>query len=260
MACALNARSLDFSPLRAADRVGIRTRDDAPLKTLTHRRQIRAALDFAERYSSGWGDPIAGPRVPAFMLYFYRDRAGLEAYGVGADYLVSNPHIIAFSGAPCPPSRSASCWAFSVCRCSRESARTSPCIWREWRALSARVIAGVAPTSSSARTEWVTSKRRRPRPRGWRAQEITGHLFEDRGENAAHIARKRHANTPEWSLRVPESDPVGSLVRTWLRGQPAQRRVAETAMLQTGHEHHARFRHPLERPDADCRGEAPRGA
>ena len=91
MACALNGRTLDFSPLRDADRVEIRTRDDAPVKTLTDRRQIRAALDFVERHSSGWKDPVAGPRVPTFMLYFYREREALGAYGVGADYLVSYP-------------------------------------------------------------------------------------------------------------------------------------------------------------------------
>lgn len=94
--CALHGHKLDFSPLERGDRIEVRTRAGALVRTITDRSQIQAAVDFIERYPSGWKDPLGGPRVPRLMLLFFRGDTGISGFGVGRGYIVSDPSTLGF--------------------------------------------------------------------------------------------------------------------------------------------------------------------
>lgn len=91
-ACALNRHRIDFTSLEKADRIEVRSRDSTLVKTLTDPSQIGVALEFIREFSRGWGDPLTGPPVPAFMLNFYSDRKWVGAFGIaGSTTIVSDP-------------------------------------------------------------------------------------------------------------------------------------------------------------------------
>lgn len=96
MGCGLHGHRIDFTPLERADRIEVRTRLDAPVKSITDPVQVRAALDFIKKYRSGGKDPLSGPLVPRFMLQFYTGQEGLGGFGVGSRHIVSNPPTAGF--------------------------------------------------------------------------------------------------------------------------------------------------------------------
>jgi hypothetical protein len=94
--CGLRGHSIDFAPLERADRMEVRTRDGALVKTIRDGAQIRQAIAFIERYQSGWKDPVTGPVVPTFMLTFFKGDEGISGFGVGGRYIVSHPPTAGF--------------------------------------------------------------------------------------------------------------------------------------------------------------------
>jgi hypothetical protein len=91
VACALHGHRLDFSALAQADYIEVRSNLDAPIKTIDDSNQVRAATQFIEQYRGGWKDPLHGPRVPKYMLIFYRGQERLGGFGISDRYLVSYP-------------------------------------------------------------------------------------------------------------------------------------------------------------------------
>lgn len=49
------------------------------------------AAQLIEQYREGWKDPLHGPRMPKYMLIFYRGQEQLGGFGIADRYLVSNP-------------------------------------------------------------------------------------------------------------------------------------------------------------------------
>jgi hypothetical protein len=96
LGCAGRAHRIDFQPLAEANRVEVRTSDQEFVKTVTDPAQIRIATDFIRRFETGWRDPLTGVRIPSLMLTFFRDNRFVGAYGIGDDYVVSNPPTAGF--------------------------------------------------------------------------------------------------------------------------------------------------------------------
>jgi hypothetical protein len=92
----LDGHRIDFTPLERGDRMEIRTRDGALVKTITDAAQVRQAIEFIERYQSGWRDPVTGPVVPTFMLTFFKGEEGISGFGVGGRSIVSHPPTTGF--------------------------------------------------------------------------------------------------------------------------------------------------------------------
>lgn len=103
LGCSLHGHRIDFKPLERADRIEVRTRVDAPVKSINDPAQVQAARDFIRHYGSGWEDPLRGPLVPTFMLYFYEGQRGLGGFGIGSGYIVSHPPTAGFWSRDVPP-------------------------------------------------------------------------------------------------------------------------------------------------------------
>jgi hypothetical protein len=83
--------TIDFSPLKQADRLEVLSHKGETIKTITDPVLISAAAEFIQRFTSGWKDPLSGPVVPDFMLHFYAGERGIGGYGIGVGVIVSNP-------------------------------------------------------------------------------------------------------------------------------------------------------------------------
>jgi hypothetical protein len=66
------------------------------VKTVTDAAQIRSARDFIRQFETGWRDPVSGIRIPDVMLRFYHDGHFVGAYGIGDNYVVSDPPMAGF--------------------------------------------------------------------------------------------------------------------------------------------------------------------
>ncbi len=96
LGCAARAHRIDFTLLADANRVEVRNSSSDLLKTITDPSQIRVAAEFIRQFESGWRDPASGVRVPVVMLRFYKDTRFVGAYGIGDDYVVSDPPTAGF--------------------------------------------------------------------------------------------------------------------------------------------------------------------
>jgi hypothetical protein len=81
----------DFSYLDGATRIDVRTNLDKPIKTISDPAQIQGALAFVKQRKTGWGSPWYGPPVPQVVLNFYIDNRYLGGYGIGSNFLATNP-------------------------------------------------------------------------------------------------------------------------------------------------------------------------
>ena len=89
--CNITSKTLDFSTLKRADRISVRTNSDKPVKELTDPSQLAAALDFLDHHTTGWSENWSGPLIPALMLQFYDGSKRLGGFGVGETYIVADP-------------------------------------------------------------------------------------------------------------------------------------------------------------------------
>ena len=104
--CAFHGRghTIDFDPLESADRIVVlRTRDYEVVKTITDPDQVRAAARFARAKETRWKDPIAGPRIPQYLLRFFNGNRFLGGYGIESGYIVSDPTVNGFWSQTVPP-------------------------------------------------------------------------------------------------------------------------------------------------------------
>jgi hypothetical protein len=62
VSCAARGRRIDFRPLGEANRMEVHTSTNQLVKTITDPAQVRVALDFIQRFESGWKDPLSGVR------------------------------------------------------------------------------------------------------------------------------------------------------------------------------------------------------
>lgn len=95
--------TIEFSPLKRADRLVVLTRSGDIVKTVTDPAQVSAAAQFIQAYRSGWQDPLEGIVVPEFVLHFYAGTSGLGGYGIGAGYVTSDPPTAGFWSRPAVP-------------------------------------------------------------------------------------------------------------------------------------------------------------
>ena len=80
--------TINFESVLQADRLVV-NRGTEVVKTITDPDMVQVAARFVQPYSTGWEDPLRGPLVPRFMLYFYSGSQFLKAYGIGIGYLAS---------------------------------------------------------------------------------------------------------------------------------------------------------------------------
>jgi hypothetical protein len=82
-------RRVEFSGLRAADRVDVRAPADRRVAVLTERDKIQVAAEFIEQHQDGWGEVSTGPRAPELMFDFYSDDRHLAGFGISTSYLTT---------------------------------------------------------------------------------------------------------------------------------------------------------------------------
>ena len=83
--------AMTFDHLRDVDRVEVRTNHDKLLKTIQDAAVIAAAQAAVARHDLGWSTPWYGTPVPRLQVNFYKAGQLLGGYGVGIDFLTTDP-------------------------------------------------------------------------------------------------------------------------------------------------------------------------
>ena len=96
LSCAARGRRVDFRPLGDANRIEVHTSTNQLVKTITDPGQVRVAIDFIQRFESGWRDPLSGVRVPGVMLSFFKDERFVGAFGIDNRYVMTDPPTAGF--------------------------------------------------------------------------------------------------------------------------------------------------------------------
>jgi hypothetical protein len=82
---------LTFDHLRGADRVEVTTRHQRLLKTIREPAVISAASEAVARHDAGWEAPWHGTPVVRLQVSFFRGDRLVGGYGVGKDFLTTDP-------------------------------------------------------------------------------------------------------------------------------------------------------------------------
>jgi hypothetical protein len=80
--------TINFESVLQADHLVV-NRGTEVVKTITDPDMVQVAARFVQPYSAGWEDPLRGPLIPRFTLYFYNGSRFVKAYGIGIGYLAS---------------------------------------------------------------------------------------------------------------------------------------------------------------------------
>jgi hypothetical protein len=83
-------RRLAFDHLNRADRIEVRANAQV-LRVIEDQTTIAQARQFIAGRADGWRQNVAGTPIPVFVVYFYAGEQSLGGYGVGADFLTSDP-------------------------------------------------------------------------------------------------------------------------------------------------------------------------
>jgi hypothetical protein len=78
---------LNFDMLANADRIELRTKSDAPIKTITSPDTIEKVLAFARSHTEGWYTPWYGTPIPSIILNFYSASKSIGNFKIGGGFL-----------------------------------------------------------------------------------------------------------------------------------------------------------------------------
>ncbi|HNY40237.1 MAG TPA: hypothetical protein PKJ41_07575 [Bryobacteraceae bacterium] len=87
--------------LAGSSRIEVR-HNDRVLRAVDNEATITKAVEFITSRSGGWSQDWAGTPVPVFVVYFFRGKQIVGGYGVGPDFLTTDPGPVFWSRSVSP--------------------------------------------------------------------------------------------------------------------------------------------------------------